>query len=544
MTNNSYLKWLLVAPVILLGSCQREQSTDPGPNPTPNTPFALGWSGQDDPSKIPSNINLVLGDGNLPTSFSIKAKLPPIGDQGQYGTCVTWAVGYNLKTTLNAIDKNWSSTDLASNRNQTSPKDLFLAIPAAEKGGDCNGTNFEPAFTQLINRGTASLSSVPYTNMGDCSQSPDAGVAGEAAVNKLSNYRKISMSVNEIKTYLSQNRPVVFGAKLSDNFMTWRSDQVLTSHSSFTNVGEHAHHAMMIIGYDNSKGPNGAFQVVNSWGNVWGDKGFIWIDYNFMVDPQFGMMAFVATNGVADDYNPVDPPDNNTTGNYDLVPWNVSDEQNSGSNPRSRKMHYNVYNIGSESISATKRWNICYLYYNAFDANDYGILLYDEYTDQYGSPGDNGKLNAGVGIAGNWWNHIDLAGGTGVAETMYGEVNMQWTYTMPSIRGYYYLVCLADAYDVISENDEANNYFFITDDGGWPLKIDNGVVNSRIGTRIQTMRTPAPGSRIKTLTPKDISGNRNAYTPQEIGGMIKSLKKSGKLREAIQQFESEKKASR
>ncbi|MBX2924936.1 MAG: C1 family peptidase [Chitinophagaceae bacterium] len=537
MTKRNF-KWaLLISPVILLAGCQKEQGGDPDPDPTPDTPYGMGWNGQDNPDEIPSNIFLGLGNNTLPSSFSVKTKLPPIGDQGQYGTCVTWAVGYNMKTTLNAIDKNWSASTLADARNQTSPKDLFLAIPAADKGSDCNGTNFEPAFMQLINRGSASLSSVPYTNMGNCGQSPDAGVAGEAGKNKLNNFRKISMDVTEIKTYLSQNRPVVFGAKLSDNFMTWRGDQVLTSHSTFTNVGPHARHAMMIIGYDDNKGPNGAFQVVNSWGNVWGDNGFIWIDYNFMINPQFGMMAFVATNGVSEDYNPVDPPDNNVTGDYDLVPWNVEDIANGSGNKR--KMYYNVYNTGKQSIQAGRRWNIVYLYYNAFNANDFGILLYDEYTDQYGSLGDNGSLEDGIGQAGNWWNHINLPGGTGIAEVLYDDDRIQWTYTMPNINGYYYLVCLADAFDVIQENDEANNYYFVTDADGWPLKIQNGAISSRIANSSHRGQAPVSGRKIEGITPGDLTGDKNMYTSKEIGGMINTLRKNGRLKAAIQQFQSQ-----
>lgn len=541
ITRNFSLKMaVLVSPVIMMMGCQKEHDENPDP-PTPSeTAFAMGWDGKDNPDEIPSNIFLGMGNTSLPSGFSIKTKLPPIGDQGQYGTCVAWAVGYNLKTTLNAIDKNWTATTLADARNQTSPKDLFLAIPSAAKGDNCNGTSFEPAFNQLINRGGASVNSVPYTNMGNCSQGPDAGVAPEAGKNKLSNFRKISMSVNEIKTYISQNRPVVFGAKLSDNFMTWRSDQVLTSHSTFTNVGDHATHALMIIGYDDNKGPNGAFQVVNSWGNVWGDKGFIWIDYNFMVNPQFGLMAFVATNGVAEDYDPVDPPNNDETGDYDLVPWNVEDVADQTGSAKRRQLFYNVYNTGAQTITASKRWNIVYLYYNAFNANDFGIIIYDEYTDKYGSPGDNGKLESGgIGQVGNWWNYIDLPGGTGVAEVQYDDDRIKWNYTMPNINGYYYLVCLADGFDVIQESNEANNYCFITDSKGWPLKIQNGVISSRIANRTTEGGAPSSGRKIESFTPGELSGDKNMYTPDEIGGMIKTLKKTGKLKAAIDQFNAE-----
>lgn len=505
--------------------------------------FPLGWMGEDKAEEIPSNIYLDFGNNTLPARYTIEDRLPPIGDQGQYGTCVTWAAGYNLKTVLNALDRNYSSGELSDPGRQASPKDLFLALPASQKGPDCGGTNFEPVFRQLIDRGVASMRSVPYNGLGDCSQSPDPGVKQEAGQNKLNNFRKIGMSVNEIKTYLSQNRPVVLGAKLSDNFMTWRGDQVLSSHSSFANVGQHAYHALLIVGYDDQKGANGAFRVVNSWGSAWGDRGFVWIDYRFLVNPQFGMMAFIATNSLQDDYNPVDPPEDNTGEGRDLIPWNVSDVKNQATTDRlDREMTYNVYNVGQEGVGARSRWNICYLYYNAFDAEDFGILLYDEYTDRYGSPGQNGKLTSGGhGIAGNWWNHIDLSPGNGVAETLFDSDRIYWEYKMPEITGFYYLVCVADAFDAVSETNEANNYHFLTAASGAPALINKGVISTNFTSAGARVGDPGkkPDVRTRIPSPSEIGeGGRNAYTVEEISQMITTLKKNGSLRIAIEKFQS------
>ncbi|MFB2119053.1 C1 family peptidase [Parapedobacter sp. 2B3] len=536
---------LSVAALLFL-SCSKDSPDNPDDgNPDPeDTEYAFGWSGTDNAEEIPSNIFLGFGNANLPASHSIVDRLPPIGDQGQYGTCVTWAAGYNLKTMLNAMDNNWTTADLSDDGRQASPKDLFLSIPANLRGSNCNGTNFEPAFQQMIDRGIATLATAPYTGLGNCTQAPDAAATQEAANNRLSNFRKINMETAEIKTYLSQNRPVVFGARLADNFMTWRGDQVITSHSTFDNVGMHAYHAMVIVGYDDSKGPNGAFRVVNSWGRSWGDTGFIWVDYRFMTNPEFGMMGFVATNGQSEDFDPVDPPVA-PTGEHDLVPWNVSDIKNPEStNQRSRQMNYNVYNIGSSPVNASQRWNICYIYYNAFDAEDFGIILYDEYTDQYGTLGQNGELTTGgYGESGNWWNHINLSPQQGVAELLFNSESVRWTYTMPNISGFYYLVCIADAFDTVAEADEANNYFFLTDESGWPLVIGEGVIyadafgNSKQQAVGGIQKQANKGARM--IIPEQKGKQKNAYTPGEISGMITTLKKNGKLKAKIQEFQSE-----
>ncbi|HOI87619.1 MAG TPA: hypothetical protein PLV51_07135, partial [Lentimicrobium sp.] len=102
--------------------------------------------------EIPQDIVINENTGGLPTATDLSSKFPPIGDQGKYGTCVTWAVGYNMKTALNGIDNQWTKTQLAQASNQTSPRDLFLAIPSSQKGSNCNGTQFESAMDQLITR--------------------------------------------------------------------------------------------------------------------------------------------------------------------------------------------------------------------------------------------------------------------------------------------------------------------------------------------------------------------------------------------------------
>ena len=193
------------------------------------------WNAEDEQlDEIPQDLDINDNTGNLPSSVDLGDKFPPIGDQGEYGTCVAWAVGYNLKTALNGIDNQWTASQLAQASNQTSPKDIFWAIPSAEKGTDCNGTQFESAMDMLISRGGASLATVPYSGLGDCSQTPDQSWTQDASDNRLVNYRKIadqnnsaSMTVANFKAYLAEGRPVAIGARLGDRFMRWNSDAVI-----------------------------------------------------------------------------------------------------------------------------------------------------------------------------------------------------------------------------------------------------------------------------------------------------------------------------
>jgi len=284
---------------VLFSSCTKDvDQIDPKDPQEADLEFGLGAFDTETNDDIPTGI--IFGNGNLPTSHDISQYLPPVGSQGQYGTCVSWALGYNLKTMIEAQDKNYSPADLSDPNNQASPKDLFLAIPKDEVGPSCGGTYLSSAMKAMQDRGVATMATVPYNNLGDCSQNTQSSWDQAAADYQIANYRSVDLDINSLKQQIAADKPVGFGARLGDNFMSWNSDQVLSGHTTFDRVGQHAGHAMTIIGYDDNKGANGAFRVVNSWGDDWGSRGFIWIDYNFFVSQDFGNVAYTATNKASD----------------------------------------------------------------------------------------------------------------------------------------------------------------------------------------------------------------------------------------------------
>jgi hypothetical protein len=228
---------------------------------------------------------------SLPDMVSLEEFFPPIGNQEDKGTCVAWAVGYNLKTAINAIENNWKPEQLDSAIYQTSPKDLWLCIPQSKKGQNCEGTYFEPAFAALMSDGVATMQAVPYTNLGNCD-----GIKTGNSDNKLVSFSRIVSEtekprIEHIKAYLDSKQPLVFGAKLGDRFINWSGSGVINS-DIYNYSGMHANHAMVLVGYDDSRN---AFRVRNSWGTEWGDEGSIWVDYNFFCN-NFCFAVFIAQN--------------------------------------------------------------------------------------------------------------------------------------------------------------------------------------------------------------------------------------------------------
>lgn len=505
---------------------------------------SLGWQeSNENLDQVESAININDGSG-IPTSIDLTAKFPPIGDQGQYGTCIGWSVGYNLKTAIEGIDNNYSSAQLAQPTKQFSPKDLFWAVDPSYKGDNCNGTTFESAFDVIQARGIATMATAPYQNLGSCSSSPPSAWTSEAANYKINNYRKIDPTVNSIREYLGQGRPVAIGVRVGDNFLQWNSSGVLTS-DTYGYTGQHAYHAVSVSGYDDNKGPNGAFKVVNSWGPQWGNNGYIWVDYNFFQN-SFCFSAFVASNKRSN-FDPDSNGDNQVdeevivAGNADLIAWDLYDYDEDVSDLRTRSIYYNVYNIGDRTITASERWSIVYIYYNAYNANEWGVMLYDYYTDEYDNAQHNGPLDQGPGSSGNWWNNVDVPGGSSVAD-QFGSEGFVWDYTVPSnLTGNYYFVLVADGYDDVKEYDESNNYFYFTGDNDAPLYVQNGIVDDPNGKRsnynqsIRPNRTPRKGDASPAPTVVNAK-NQNAYTTTEIRQMLEHHRTSGELRRKITQF--------
>jgi C1A family cysteine protease len=528
----SFFVIIALGSMIYLSSCEEITDED-----IINT---LGWLfSEEDTEGIPDDINLssAYGDESLPSSVDLSTYFPPMGNQGEYGTCVAWACGYNLRSYMYARLNNLTTSDMYYESNVFSPKDLFFSIPAAKRGDDCNGTTFEAALDVMVDRGVARMSVAPYDNLGSCTSSPQSSWTSDAESFKILDYRQIEETIENVKRYLYQGKAVVFGARLGDEFMNAYGDVLLTS-QSYNYSGQHAYHAMTLCGYDDSKGPNGAFKVVNSWGTEWGNLGTIWVDYDYFVQQDYFAYACFIANNIEEEPDLSDP-----TSGYDLQAWELYDIHMEGEDPRMREASYNVYNTGENAINAVDDWNILYLYYNAYDANDYGIVLYDMYTDNYGTYGFYDRpdpLPSDVPAADYWATYIDIPGQTGVANYVSSELfggtsdKFYWQYEMPAITGSYYLVLVGDGFDVFSEFNEDNNYYFYTYDNGDPLSFIGGVLQDQPVSKkhIDKTRKPEKGEPSNFQSVK-IGNNKNTYSTKEIRKLIDYQRKSGELERKV-----------
>lgn len=207
---------------------------------------------------------------NLPASFDLSFFLPEVGNQGRIGSCTAWATVYYGRSLL----ANYGESSSRMRGVRLSPSFIYNQITQ----GKCKGTSIARSMQLLVDEGASEWDVFPYQSTG-CNVQPNENQRLNASDYKMGDF-KILSGVNlvaEVKTLLTQGKPVVvamgldreFGKKDAMGLSAYRPHQVKKDQI-------YGAHAMLVVGYsDQFK----AFKLVNSWGEGWGDGGFVWVDY-------------------------------------------------------------------------------------------------------------------------------------------------------------------------------------------------------------------------------------------------------------------------
>lgn len=228
--------------------------------------------------QIPQKAVLITRDYTiLPDSFSLRKYCPKAGSQGIYGTCTAWASTYAARTIAEAIKWGWTDTEIIS---EEAYAPLFVyAQTKVENDNECTlGARMDLVLKFMKTNGAAKIQSFNY----QCADFIPRWVHDEAIDNTIDDYFTIfghrcqsaDEKISKVKKSLSQERPVVINMHIPRSFR--KAGEIWAG--SGMDGDKPGYHAMCVVGYDNNKA-GGAFQIMNSWGEKWGDKGFTWVKY-------------------------------------------------------------------------------------------------------------------------------------------------------------------------------------------------------------------------------------------------------------------------
>jgi hypothetical protein len=222
---------------------------------------------------------------SVPRSVSLRQYSPVPESQGEYGTCVGWATAFAARTisesiALNRTDQRQNSANVFSPIYAYKGHYSLKGInPTGHEGAVIsNVLDFTKSEGAVKRPGFETTSSFPSIVLSSYANSRRYPISGY--VRLFSNPAGTPGTVNErvlpIKKSLADNKPVIIGMNTPPSFHR-RGTEVWRPHEN--QDSRYGGHAMCVVGYDDTK-YGGAFEVQNSWGTDWGDKGYIWILYN------------------------------------------------------------------------------------------------------------------------------------------------------------------------------------------------------------------------------------------------------------------------
>ena len=230
-----------------------------------------GYIAPDKKSKA-SFYKATLKASKLPPKVDLRSMMTAVESQGEIGSCTANATAgayeYLVRTTQNA--------DYDVSR-------LFMYYNARKSQGledEDSGALIEWLMEQMSTKGACSETTWPY-NTKKFTKKPPKEAYEEAKNYKITKYEHVETDLNTWKSVLAEGYPIIFGIQIYESFENPRKGKITMPRSNEECLGGHA---MCCVGYSD---PDKVFIVRNSWGEQWGNGGYCYIPYDYMMDEDF-----------------------------------------------------------------------------------------------------------------------------------------------------------------------------------------------------------------------------------------------------------------
>jgi uncharacterized tellurite resistance protein B-like protein len=217
------------------------------------------------------------GKQALPPKVDLRAHMTNVEDQSGLNSCVANAVvgAYEYLARRSGGDE---SIDVSR---------LFVYYNArARQGieGEDEGSEIVDAIESLKEFGACSEETWPYEE-DLVNDEPDEGAYEEASQFLVEDMQRVPTKLEVWKQALAEGYPVIFALKLYGSFDKHKKRGLVPlPGKSEAGRAEHGGHAMLCVGYSD---PDKLFIVRNSWGTDWGDDGYCYIPYDYLMSDNF-----------------------------------------------------------------------------------------------------------------------------------------------------------------------------------------------------------------------------------------------------------------
>lgn len=223
--------------------------------------------------------------GPLPKRMDLRPACPRVLDQGLIGTC-----------TAHAVAAAYAYEQRVQKSRVIMPSRLFIyyneRVLTHQRRLKCV-VRLRDAIKAVAKRGVCPESLWPYSEDPKVVRSkPPKEAFEEAANHRIVEYHRIPIEshapaifLRHLKRCLADGRPFAFGFMLYESLES--SEVKRTGIMPFPKPKREqlkGGHAVLAVGYDDHRK---AVLVRNSWGPKWGIRGYFWMPYRFISNPEF-----------------------------------------------------------------------------------------------------------------------------------------------------------------------------------------------------------------------------------------------------------------
>ena len=208
---------------------------------------------------------------------------PPVYDQGQLGSCTANAAAFAFQ--YEEILKKQPNVFL--------PSRLFIYYNERKVEGHVdsdNGATIQDSVQVLYDYGACDEKIWPY-DISNFTTKPSQRAYDQALQHKVTKFKNIDQNLDQIKISIINYNPVVFGFNVYDSFRTIDEKGIMPMPKQDEKIL--GGHAVVAVGFDDTMK---CFTVRNSWGESWGDKGYFYMPYEFITNPEYASEFYAITD--------------------------------------------------------------------------------------------------------------------------------------------------------------------------------------------------------------------------------------------------------
>jgi C1A family cysteine protease len=221
----------------------------------------------------------------IPPSIDLRDHFPPVYDQGRIGSC-----------TANAIAGALEFDMLKQGLDDFTPSRLFIYYNERAMEGTVPydaGAQIRDGIKSVASQGDCPEKLWPYDDTpadpatgafpsgAKAATQPPQACYDQAVQHKALNYRSITQNLADMKGCLAEGYPFIFGFSVYESFEEYDKWKDWTTPMPGHDERIIGGHAVLAVGYDDEEQ---VFIVRNSWGQGWGDAGYYYMPYAYLID--------------------------------------------------------------------------------------------------------------------------------------------------------------------------------------------------------------------------------------------------------------------